>query len=161
MRKILIIALMGIISTGNIKAQEVFNQVVNNAKLVLEDPRADSFLTAVSQFKYTAMQFLCTTAIKQKGGPVEANMLDRQALALNNFIISYFRELGKAQKSSDSAQKDIMKRFWRACNENPMFENQDREITDAFINDPDCITPFSINTNWVMAEKAVTEKSKK
>ena len=79
MKKIMIIALLGLMSAGEAKSQEVFNQVVSNAKLVLEDPRADGFIIAVSQFKFTALQYLCNTAIKRKGGPVEADMLDRQA----------------------------------------------------------------------------------
>ncbi len=160
MKKIMIIALLGMMTAGEAKSQEVFNQVVSNAKLVLEDPRADGFMIAVSQFKFTALQYLCNTAIKRKGGPVEADMLDRQAYALNHFIISYFSELAKAQKASDSAQKDIMKKYWRATAENPMFNDEDKETTSAFMNDPDCITPFSIDTNWELADKAISEKKK-
>ena len=159
MKKIMIIALMGLMAIGEARSQEIYNQVVANAKQVIDDPKSDSFIIAVAQFKYTAMQYLCSTAIKQNG-QVEGDLLDRQAVALNNFIISYFGELVKAQKSSDSTQKDIMKRYWRACNNNPMFANQDREITDAFINDPDCITPFSINTNWELANQTISEKKK-
>lgn len=159
MKKIMIIALMGLMAIGEAKSQEIYNQVVTSAKQVIDDPKSDSFLTSVAQFKYTALQYLCSTAIKQNG-QVEGDFLDRQATAINDFIISYFRELVKAQKSSDSAQKDIMKRFWRASNDNPMFENQDREITDSFIDDPGCITPFSLNTNWELANKAISEKKK-
>lgn len=157
MKKLIMVSLLGLVSAMPMKAQEVFNQVVNNAKLVLEDPRADQFLINVSQFKYTALQYLCNTAIKENGGSVEADFLDKQAYSLNHFVISYFSELAKAQKQSNAAQKDIMKRYWKACAENPMFKNQDKETTDAFINDPGCITPFSINTDWEKADAAISK----
>lgn len=161
MKKLILVAAFGLFTATQSNAQEVFNQVVSNAKLVLEDPKADQFLIAISQFKYTALQYLCTTAIKRKGGPVEADMLDRQAYALNHFIISYFSELAKAQRSSDTAQKDIMKKYWRATAENPMFNDADKEKTEAFLNDPECITPFSIDTNWELADQFITEKKNK
>lgn len=159
MKKTLLLAVIGLMSINpGAKAQEVFNQVVGNAKLILEDPKADQFLISVSQFKYTALQYLCTTAIKQNGGGVASDLLDQQAYSLNHFITSYFSELAKAQKQSKSAQKDIMKKYWKACAENPMFQGQDKEITDSFINDPSSITPFSINVDWEKADKAATEK---
>ena len=158
MKRILCIALFGLLSAGQMKAQDVFNQVVSNAKLILEDPKADSFLIAVSQFKFTALQYLCTTAIKRNGGSVQADLLDRQAYSLNHFIISYFSELAKAQKESDSKQKEIMKRYWRASAEHPMFQDEDKETTEAFMKDPACITPFSIDTDWEKADQAITKK---
>ncbi len=158
MKKLFFVIMLSTLAIGQTKAQDVFNQVVSNAKLVLEDPKSDPFLINISQFKFTALQYLCTTAIKQNGGSVAADMLDRQAYSLNHFITSYFSELAKAQKASDSTKKDIMKRYWKATAENPMFENQDAEITESFINDPGCITPFSINTDWEKADKAITAK---
>lgn len=158
MKKVLFIVLSGLLSASHAKAQDVFNQVVSNAKLVLEDPKADQFLIAVSQFKYTAMQYLCTTAIKRNGGGVEASLLDRQAYSMNHFIISYFSDLAKAQKESDSKQKDIMKRYWRATAEHPMFQDEDKETTEAFMNDPGCITPFSIDVDWEKADAAISKK---
>lgn len=153
----MIIALFGLLSAGQVKAQDVFNQVVSNAKLVIEDPKADPFILAVSQFKYTALQYLCTTAIKRNGGGVAADLLDRQAYSLNHFIISYFSELAKAQKESDAKQKDIMKKYWRACAEHPMFKDEDKETTEAFMKDPGCITPFSIDTDWEKADQAISK----
>ena len=157
MKKLFSVMLIALMGVAPMKGQEVFNQVVSNAKLVLEDPRADQFLISISQFKYTALQYLCNTAIRENGGSVEADFLDAQAYSLNHFVISYFSELAKAQKQSNTAQKDIMKRYWKACANNPLFKNQDKETTDAFINDPGCITPFSINTDWTKADAEIAK----
>ena len=51
-----------------------------------------------------------------------------------------------------------MRQYWKASAENPMFKDQDREKTDAYINAPDCITPFSLNTDWEKADKAIGKK---
>ena len=158
MKKLILVTLLGLTSFCTITAQDVFNQVVKNAKTVLDDPKADDFMISVSQFKYTALQYLCNTAMKLNGGSVEGNFLDIQAYSLNHFIISYFSELAKAQNASNSTQKDIMKKYWRASTENPLFEDQDKETTDVFMDDPDCITPFSLNTDWEKADNAITEK---
>ena len=157
MKGLIFISFFVLANVLDIHAQDIFNQVVSNAKLVLDDPKADQFLLSVSQFKYTALQYLCTTSIKQNGGSVEAPFLDRQAYALNHFITSYFKELAQAQNKSNSSQKDIMKRYWKASSQNPLFENQDKETTDSFLNDPACITPFSLNTDWEKADNVIEE----
>lgn len=89
---------------------------------------------------------------------MRGDFLDKQAYSLNHFIVSYFSDLAKAQKQSATAQKDIMTRYWKASAENPMFYNQDPEKTNAYINAPDCITPFSLNTNWEKADQAISKK---
>lgn len=158
MKKLVMVTLFGLVSACPMKAQEVFNQVVSNAKLILEDPNADPYLTSVSQFKYTALQYLCNTAIKRNGGSAEADMLDRQAYAMNNFIMSYLQELAKAQKSTPAAQKNILKKYWRASAENPMFYDEDKETTEAFMSDPKCITPFCLDTDWEKANEVINKK---
>ncbi len=160
MKKLIILVAIATFMASSASAQDVFNKVVSNAKLVIEDPKADPFILSVSQFKYTAMQYLCTTAIKRNGGSVEADFLDQQAYSFNHFIISYFSELAKAQKESDSAQKDIMKKYWRASAENPLFNDEDKETTEAFMNAADCITPFSIDTDWQKADAAISTSTK-
>ena len=158
MKKLVLIAVLGLLYVSPMKAQDIFDQVVNSAKLVIDDPQADPFILAVSRFKFSALQYICTTAIKQNGGSVRGDFLDEQAYSLNHFIVSYFSDLSKAQKKNSNVQKEIMLQYWKASSENPMFSNQDHEITDAYINAPDCITPFSLNTNWVKADKAIGKK---
>ncbi len=140
------------------KGQEVFNQVVASAKNIIDDPRPDPFLLNIAQFKYTAMQYLCNTAIRRNGGGVDADLLDRQAYSMNHFVTSYFSEMAKLQNSGEAKQKDMMKRYWKATADNPMFNDPDKETTDAFIDAPDCITPFSLDTDWEKADEAISRK---
>ena len=115
-------------------------------------------MLAISQFKYTALNYLCNTAIKQNGGGVKGDWLDKQAYGLNHFIISYFTDLSHAPKNNDKIKKDIMLHYWKACSDNMLFQGQDKEVTEVFIQDRDCITPFSLNTDWEKADKAISKE---
>ncbi len=157
MKRLVLFALFGALFALPLKSQEVFNEVVSNAKQVIDDPKANPFMLAISQFKYTALQYICNTAIKQNGGGVKGDWLDRQAYGLNHFIISYFTALSRA-KNNDKAMKEVTSYYWKACSDNVLFHGQDKEITEVFIQDPDCITPFSLNTDWEKADKAITRE---
>ena len=157
MKRLVLLTLFGALFALPMKSQDVFNQVVNIAKKVIDDPRADPFMLGVSQFKYTALNYICNTAIKQNGGGVKGDWLDKQAYGLNHFIISYFTDLARA-KNSDKAMKDVTLHYWKACAENVLFPGQDKEITEVFIQDRDCITPFSLNTDWEKADKAISKE---
>ncbi len=137
-------------------AQEVFYQVVNSAKNIIDDPRADPFLLSIAQFKFTAMQYLCTTAIKRNGGEVETDFLNQQAYSMNHFVTSYFSEMARMQSSGSAEQKNVMKKYWQASSEHPLFNDTDRETVEAFLNDPDCITPFSLDTDWEKADAVIS-----
>ncbi len=137
------------------RAQEVFNQVVANAKNLIDDPRTDPFMLNVAQFKFTAMQYLCNTAIKRNGGQVSADFLNRQAASMNDFLTSYLRSYLQAQSKGTSAQKEVVKKYWQISVGNPLFNDQDQETIGAFLNDPDCVTPFSLDTDWEKADAAI------
>lgn len=156
--RLITLALAACMGIGRAAAQEVFQQVVDTNKLIIEDPSASGAALSIAQFKYTAMQYLCTTAIKTGGGKADGAMLDRQAQAMNNFITGYLTEL-TAEKESKK-QKEVMMRYWKASADNPLFGDKDTETTRAFTTDPTSITPFSLDTNWELADKARKEKNK-
>ncbi len=156
--RITFIALFCMLCATNMKGQDVFYQVVNKAKLTLEDPRANQFNINVAQFKYTSMQYLCNKAIEKNGGSVGADFLDIQAYSMNHFINSYLLELAKLQNNSDGARKDVMKKYWKASASNPMFNDPDKETTEAFMNDAKSDIPFSLDTDWEKADAAISEE---
>ncbi len=159
MKRFLIISLF-VLSLGlQGSAQEVFNQVVNTNKLIIDDSRTDALNLSVAQFKYAAMQYLCNMTLKVNDGRADAAFLDRQAYSMNQFITSYLGEL--LQAKGEDAQKEIMKRYWKASAKNSLFGDKDTETTRAFANDATSITPFSLDTNWELAEKAAKESEKK
>lgn len=156
--KLIVTLLFAFVMNTGVSAQEVFNQVVNTNKLIIEDPRADALSLNIAQFKFTSMQYLCNMAIKVNGGGVDASFLDRQAYAMNQFITNYLGEL--MQEKNTEKQTKIMKRYWQASAKNPLFGDKDTKTTRAFATDANSLTPFSIDTNWELALKASKEIKK-
>ncbi|MEE1222082.1 MAG: hypothetical protein UHL07_00910 [Bacteroidaceae bacterium] len=156
--RLIALALVALTGIGTATAQQIFQQVVDTNKLIIEDPQASGGSLSIAQFKYTAMQYLCTRAIKAGGGKADGAMLDRQAQAMNNFITGYITELTQAKESKK--QKQVMMRYWKASAHNPMFNDPDTETTRAFTTDPTSITPFSLDTDWVKADEARKEQEK-
>lgn len=156
--RLIALALMAMTGIGKAAAQQVFQQVVDTNKLIIEDPQASGAALSIAQFKYTSMQYLCTRAIKAGGGQADGAMLDRQAQAMNNFITGYLTELTHARESKK--QKEVMMRYWKASAQHPMFNDPDTETTRAFTTDATSITPFSLDTNWEQADEARKETGK-
>ena len=156
--RLIALALVALTGIGTATAQQIFQQVVDTNKLIIEDPQASGGSLSIAQFKYTAMQYLCTRAIMAGGGKADGAMLDRQAQAMNNFITGYITELTQAKESKK--QKQVMMRYWKASAHNPMFNDPDTETTRAFTTDPTSITPYSLDTDWVKADEARKEQEK-
>ncbi len=159
MKRYSLILLFALLWGVHARAQEVFNQVMNSSMLVLNDPKADALSMNVAQFKCTALQYLFNMVQKQNGGHVDADFLDNQAYSMNQFVTDFLSELNRAK--DDGKRKEVMKRYWKASAKNPLFGDKDTETTRAFANDPDTFTPFSLDTNWQLAEKAAEEMKKK
>ncbi|MCD7721333.1 MAG: hypothetical protein LUI09_03795 [Prevotellaceae bacterium] len=159
MRHLKILLFLACISLSPaVKAQEIFYQVVNSAKNIIDDPQADPLMLSIAQFKFTAMQYLCTTAIKRNGGQVGADFLNQQAYSMNHFVTSYLSEIVKTQNSGAGKQKEVMKKYWQASAEHPLFNDTDTETVNSFMDAPDSITPFSLDTDWEKADEAISLK---
>ncbi|MCF0198711.1 MAG: hypothetical protein HUK02_05220 [Bacteroidaceae bacterium] len=158
MKKLLLLVLLTIVtSASQLQAQEVFQSIVDNAKLVLDDPNADPFLKNVSTFKFKAMQYMCTTIIRLEGS-ADGKFLDQQAAAMNDFITHYFSDMAIHQSSNAEKQKAIMTRYWKASIDHPLFKDSNKNVTLEFIKTPGYITPFSLDTNWVEAVRSLGKK---
>lgn len=153
MKAIRLIALALIVMAGaqKIQAQEVFNIILQNAETVINNPNASDLETKINQFKVTALRYIPTKAIKLNGG-IQADVLDIQAYSLNVFISDYLEAL---RKTSQANRKNVVMVFVNATRKYPLFDDKDRETTEAFVKDPGGFTPFSINVNW---EKALEEE---
>ena len=85
-------------------------------------------------------------------------ILDEQAYAMQEFVTDFFKQMAMA---SDDKRKNVITVFINASLENPLFDDKDTETTQSFISDPEYITPFSLDTDWVAAHKAAKKTLKK
>ena len=114
----------------------------------------------IAQFKATAMRYFRKKIILQEGS-VSSTWLDKQALALNEFVTNYLVELSQNSNGSNEIRKNIIMRYCKASANHTLFNNVDKEEAESFIYDKGGYTPFCLNTNWVEALAESKDKKNK
>jgi hypothetical protein len=151
------VIMLAVTSVQEIKAQEVYDYLLDKAELVINDPNSKDFDLKVAQFKFTAMRYFRKNIILQEGS-ISSTWLDEQALALNEFVTNYFIELAKNSHASEKNRMQIIMRYCNASANHALFKNVDKSEAESFVDDKGGFTPFSLNTNWV---EALAETKKK
>jgi hypothetical protein len=150
MKKSLFIAIMLVVACTQLKAQDVYDYLLDKSEQVINNPNSKDFDLKVAQFKYTAMRYFRKNIILQEGSTT-STWLDEQAVALNEFVTNYFVELAKNSHTSDKTRKEIIMRYCKASENHALFKNVDKSEAEVFVYDKGGFTPFSLNTNWVEA----------
>jgi len=151
-----IVMLMFFSPTFSLKAQEVFNTILEKATSVVNSEDRNDYNTKINYFYYTELNYMKnkSKASNQAGFKV----LDEQAYAMQEFVTDFFKQMASA---NDNKRKSVIDIFVKASLENPLFDDKDTETTHSFISDPEYITPFSLDTDWVSAHKTVKKALKK
>lgn len=141
----------------NLQAQQLYNEVLQKAEKVVNDPRADEVSIKVNHFKSTALRYTKTMAFKTRES-VTTQFLDLQAYYLSDFLTRFFKELSGMQDSDEKARKTCVWEYVNISVSNPLFETADKDLTESFLKDKDNLTPFSLNTDWEKACQALDER---
>lgn len=160
MKKLIILALLLTATATNIKAQEIYDYLLDKSEQVINTPQSKDFDLKVAQFKVTAMRYFRKHIIQQNGS-VSSTWLDAQALALNEFVTNYLVELSQNSNATEAARKAVVMRYCKASENNAMFKKVDKEEAESFVYDKGGYTPFCLNTNWVAALEETKEKKNK
>lgn len=160
MERLFIFALLMTAATANIKAQEIYDYLLDKSELVINNPESKDFDLKIAQFKTTAMRYFRKKIILQEGS-VSSTWLDEQALALNEFVTNYLVELSQNSNGSNEIRKKIIMRYCKASANHTLFNNVDKEEAESFISDKGGYTPFCLNTNWVEALAESKDKKNK
>lgn len=150
MKKSFFIAIMLVVACTQLKAQKVYDYLLDKSEQVINNPNSKDFDLKVAQFKNTAMRYFRKNIILQEGSTT-STWLDEQAVALNEFVTNYFVELAKNSHTSDKTRKEIIMRYCKASENHALFKNVDKSEAEVFVYDKGGFTPFSLNTNWVEA----------
>ncbi len=144
-----------------VKAQDVYNFVLENATRIVNTPTSSFTQTRIAQFKRTVLVYMRGKAHEEHPDGVTHNFLNTQAYYLSEFVTLFFDELMKDKGRDEEARKKKILLFMDASISNPLFEDSDEETTYAYINEPEELTPFSLNTDWQKAYYAVMSQLKK
>lgn len=164
MKKLLFIAALCCLTVVNAQAQEVFKELLKNAKEIAEDKSKDIETRKIATFKHDELSYMAmkvrddvlkdTTDLEFFNKTV--TMLNEQSLAMHEFVTLYLNSLAKAKKKSE---RDIIITVFRdASINNPLFNDMDKELILAYYNNENYLTQFSLDTNWVKALEAVRKE---
>lgn len=155
MRKWMLL-LMVLSSVSCLKAQEVFGTILEKATSVVNSEDRNDYNTKINYFYYTELNYMKNKA--KAANEAGLKVLDEQAYAMQEFVTDFFKQMASA---NDDKRKSVIDIYIKASLENPLFDDKDKETTLSFISDPEYITPFSLDTDWVTAHKAAKKALKK
>ncbi len=160
MKKILLFLVMLTSFSTSMNAQEVFNSIKSKASEVVNDPLANPIVKKISQFKLDALDYM-VIKMKEQMPDSTVTFLDKEALAMNNFITLYTQSILDNRSQPGAYQVKIIKLFMDASYSNPLFKDSDTELVLVYYNNGESLTRFSLDTDWRRAYIAAATELKK
>ena len=139
-----------LLAPNTLKAQEVYNMVLENATQTVNSPSKSFTQVKIAQFKSTALVYLKKKAF-ENSKEVKEEFLNTQAYYLSEFIFLFFTQILKDHKLSDEERRKKIYLFMDASLSNPLFNDPDTETTQSYIKEGSELTPFSLDTDWQKA----------
>lgn len=150
MKKLILMMALLCITTINVSAQDIFNEVKRiqkDAESVAADTTKDLEVRKIACFKYDAIFYLIDKASQEE--TFTEYELGVQTNAMIDFVNLYVKRLSKAVKQKD---KDLIKaKFRTATVNNSLFNDVDKEVIYSYIDNEKFITQFSLDTDWPKA----------
>lgn len=152
MKKLILLALLAIATTA--QGQEAYNELRQKAKTTISNPNANAVVKQISQFKLDALNYMAMK-MREVMPDSSATFLDKQAIAMDNFVNFYIEKLIESTKQPNVEQVKMIKMFMDASYSNPLFEDKDTELVLSYYNSADSMTRFSLDTDWRKAVAAL------
>ena len=152
MKKLILLALLAIATTA--QGQEAYNELRQKAKTTISNPNAKAVVKQISQFKLDALNYMAMK-MREVMPDSSATFLDKQAIAMDNFVNFYIEKLIESTKQPNVEQVKMIKMFMDASYSNPLFEDKDTELVLSYYNSADSMTRFSLDTDWRKAVAAI------
>lgn len=159
MKKILFFIASILLGAEEMRSQEVYNYVLENATRMVNSPTTNFTQTRIAQFKRTTLIYMKSKAFETMPTVTE-EFLNTQAYFLSEFLSFFFDEILRDRKLDEETRKQKIFLFMDASVSNPLFNDPDTETTLSYIKEGSELTPFSIDTDWQKAFVAVKDNIK-
>lgn len=160
MRKIIVILMFVSSLCLKTNAQNIYNEIKNNAAKVLKDPTANDMVKQISQFKLDALEYMILK-MREEMPDSSTTFLDKQAYAMNNFVNFYIQKVLENHTKPKAQQVKVIKLFMDASFSNPLFNDPDTELTLSYFANGESFTRFSLDTDWRKAVVAIVMEQEK
>ena len=152
MKKLIVLLLLAISATAY--SQEAYSELRRKASATVSDPKTNTLVKQISQFKLDALNYMAIKMREQMPDST-AEFLDKQAIAMDNFVNYYVEKLIESTKKPNVDQVNMIKMFMDASYSNPLFNDKDTELVLSYYNRAECLTRFSLDTDWRRAAAAI------
>lgn len=135
------------------EAQEIYNEVVRiqkNFEKTKYDKTKKLDERRVASFQWDAIEYMLYKAGNDSS--FTERQLGEQTNALMEFVQLYFKRLSESSKSKKNI---VVARFKNASLNNSLFQDMDKDLVLAYVNNPTYTTPFSLDTDWTKALKEI------
>ena len=154
MKKLLLSLILICAVASSVSAQDIYNEV----KHILQEVEKIKYDTSkniedrkIAAFKWDAIYYMIMkAAADDKFTEVE---LGKQTNAMIDFVNSFTKRYAQASRKSD--REALTAAFKKASLSYPLFNDNEKDIVNAYVDNPKFITQFSIDCNWVRALEAV------
>lgn len=152
--KKLLLFLFACFMTLNVSSQDIFNEVKklkDNAEALMNDTTKDLETRKIACFKNDALYHLIGKAATED--TFTEYELGVQANAMIDFVNLYMKRMAEVKKKKD--RELIMIKFKDVTIQNSLFNDPDKELIYAYVDNDKYITQFSLDTDWTKALEAV------
>lgn len=160
MKKLFLTIMMACTCTLQSNAQEIYTEIKAMAQEVIDNPQANPIIKQMNTFKLTALNYM-GMKMRETMPDSTAAFLDKEALALYNFMTIYTQTLAENSQQPAAYQTKLIELFMDASYSNPLFNDTDKDYVLQYFVKGDCLTRFSLDTDWLRALKAVDTELKK
>lgn len=154
MKKIFITLMLFCSFAMQSSAQEIYEEV-KNILAAYETEKNDTLknieLRKIATFKYDAIYYM----LLKTEGETERE-LGTQVASMIDFVNLYLERINDTRKNKKNKELTLAK-FKTASLEHARYNDTDKETVYAYVDHPNFITQFSLDTDWVKALEAVQQ----
>lgn len=151
----LILTFLVICSPVQLRAQTLYNAVIDRAKTAAASQASESE-KITGRYKVNALNYIVAQC-KAENKPADNRLLDTQAVSLESFISDYLSYTAEAAQISDAKRQEILRCYTSASFSHPLFPNASPLAPGGGGGE---LLPFSLNTDWVAAYDQATTIAK-
>lgn len=144
---------------SNSNAQTYYKIVREAATKVINNPNSSQEMIDINQFEITALNYMIAQVAK-RGIYHHEYFYDIQAVYMKSFVDDFLYYVIEARKISSTKKKQVVECFKNASLQCPMFNDTDKRTTHVYMNDPNSLTPFCLDTDWDAAYELVSKNIK-
>ena len=160
MKKLFLVLMMTCAFSLHTSAQEIYTEIKKMAQEVVDNPETNPLIKQMNAFKITALNYM-GMKMRELMPDSTAEFLDKEALALYHFMSNYTQTLANIGDQPAAYQTKVIGLFMDASYSNPLFNDPEKEYVLQYFMRGDCLTRFSLDTDWIKALLTVESEMKK